>query len=220
MLNPHNVIHMHVDLKLAGWHRIWGRPNFDWNMIIYSMRLQLRLRACSWISMNLDDMKSEANTQLHGPVRNSGLQKEHARSFYALLNMPFRFMSHPQFRVQTVLSAHKRIQNHSLQFPAKLSIRKMKPWFELFKYSLWSAGWSHKLSTCCVNWGVTVENGSKNRTATRWNQGMSKQTEKAGKLCVLSTMKNSIDEPMKEFWLIFFSAVYVSSFEHELVLVL
>lgn len=134
------------------------------------------------------------------------------------LNMPFRFMSHPQFRVQTVLSAHKGIQNHSLQFPAKLSIRKMKPWFELFKYSLWSAGWSHKLSTCCVNWGVTVENGhgSKNRTATQRNQGMSKQSEKkAAKRWVLLTMKNYINEPMKEIWLIFFFTVYVFIFEQE-----
>lgn len=98
--------------------------------------------------------------------------------------MLFRFMSHSQFRVQTALSAHKGIQNHSLQFPAKLSIRKMKPWFELFKYSLWSAGWSHKLSTCCVNWGVTVENGQgskKNRTATQRNQGMSKQSGRGRK---------------------------------------
>lgn len=121
------------------WCRV--KPNFKWNMIIYFIRLQLRLRACYWISMSPDDIKSEWNTQMHSPIRKyKSLQRKHAWSFYTPLNMPFRFMSQPQFRVQTLLSVHKRIQSHSLQFPAKLSIRKMKPWFELFKYSLWSVG--------------------------------------------------------------------------------
>lgn len=126
--------------------------------------------------------------------------------------MPFRLMSHPQFGVQTALSAHKRIQNHSLQFTAKLSIRKMKPRLELFKYSLWSAGWSHKLSTCCVNWGVTVENrhGSKNRTATQRNQGLSKQQKNA--VCCLP-WKMILMSPWRSFdWSFLSSTVYVFIF--------
>lgn len=82
------------------------------------MRFQLRLRACSWILMNPEDIKLEQNTQLRGPI--CKIQKpSNETSFYTLLNMPLRFISQPQIQVQTLLSAHKGIQNHSLQFCSK-----------------------------------------------------------------------------------------------------
>lgn len=107
---------------------------------------------------------------------------------------------------------HKGIQNHSLQFPPKLSIRKMKPWFQIFKYSLLSVGWSHKSSTCCVNSGVTVENGygSTNRMATQQNQAMSKQKGKRKKspVCCLP-WKIILMSPWRSFDWSLFSTAYV-----------
>lgn len=178
MLKPHNIIHMRVPPKLAGWCCVWGEPNFEWNMIIYSMRAELRSGAFAWISVSMMTRSLSRELKSISGERRSELlhSPQHA----------FQVMSHPQFWAQTALSTHKRIQNHSLQFPVQLSIRKVKPRFELFKYSLWSAGWSHELSACCVNRGVTVENGqgSKNRTATRKNRGMSKQwRESRGASC-------------------------------------
>lgn len=157
--------------KLADWCCVWGKPNCEWNMIIYFRRLQLRLRACSWILMNPDDTKVWAKKKHNCTIlirKYKSPQRKHARSSQTLPNKPFSLYE----SFQTLLSAHKGIQNHSLQFQAEAIHQKNETmdWaFQIFTLGLGEV-------TSCL------------RVESQWKTGMDQG--KKEKKCLVRRIKS------------------------------
>lgn len=142
MLNPHNIIHMACGSKV-GWLVLHlGKPNFEWNMIIYSMRLQLRLRACSWILMKPDDIESERKTHNCTVISvNKALRRNTLEAFKLSETCLFGFWV-----------------MHSVKF--KLRFQGIK-WFKTTVYSSQqshpSEKWNHGLSFSNIHFGLQDE---------------------------------------------------------------